>query len=141
MGGVTSLSSSTGTPPDLPSFNPEDRVKLLVMRRDQRGSVRDCWTWGGRRGPWTLTRAQSRSQASRRSSWCPTLNTPRDSRSWWDIFSSLSPSTCCRWKDGAYCCRLSSRPEGQRDAREDSCKAEETRGQGCPERANTAEFR
>lgn len=60
-----------------------------------------------------LTKAQSRSTASSTSSWCPTRDTPRDSSSWWDILSSFSPSTCCSWNDGMYCCRQSSRPEGQ----------------------------
>lgn len=57
-----------------------------------------------------LTRAQSRSTASRTSSWCPIRDTPSSSRSWWEIFSSCSPLIFSRSKLWMYCWRLSSSP-------------------------------
>lgn len=57
-----------------------------------------------------LTRAHSRSTASRMSSWCPILDTPRSSSSWWVIRSSWSPPTFSLSKVLMYCWRQSSRP-------------------------------
>lgn len=88
-----------------------------------------CFLFGvqiQRRTETLLTRAQSRSTASRTNSWCPTRITPRESSSWWDMRSSFSPSTRCCWKDGMYCCRLSSRPEGQKETRWEEEDTKET---------------
>lgn len=59
-----------------------------------------------------LTRAQSKSTASRMSSWCPMRETPRSSSSAWLILSSLSPHTPPRSNTHTYCCKQSSRPTG-----------------------------
>lgn len=59
-----------------------------------------------------LTRAQSKSTASSMSSWWPILDTPKSSSSWWVIRSSWSPPTFSLSKVLMYCCRQSSRPEG-----------------------------
>lgn len=57
-----------------------------------------------------LTRAQSKSTASRMSSWCPMRETPSSSSSAWLILSSRSPQTPPRSKTHTYCCKQSSRP-------------------------------
>ena len=57
-----------------------------------------------------LTRAQSKSTASRMSSWCPMRETPSSSSSAWLILSSLSPHTPPRSNTHTYCCKQSSRP-------------------------------
>lgn len=59
-----------------------------------------------------LTRAQSRSTASRMSSWCPMRDTPRSSSSWWVMRRSWSPSTFSVSNVWVYCCKQSSRPAG-----------------------------
>lgn len=94
------------------------------MRRHQmccRNFIQQQWSrtlWreyrvvGRQRGKLGLTRAQSKSTASRMSSWWPILDTPKSSSSWWVIRSSWSPPTFSLSKVLMYCCRQSSRPEG-----------------------------
>lgn len=75
------------------------------------------WMRGGKRASeWAevLTKAQSRSTASRISSWWPTRVIVSSSRSWWEIFRSCSPLIFSLSKLGTYCWRLSSSPETDR---------------------------
>lgn len=71
----------------------------------------DSWVWGvSKREHFRLTKAQSRSTASRMSSWWPIRDTPKSSSSWWVIRRSWSPPTFSLSKFLMYCCRQSSRP-------------------------------
>ncbi len=59
---------------------------------------------------YVLTSAQSRSTASRMSSWWPIRETPRSSSSWWVILNSCSPPTFSCSKFLMYCSKQSSKP-------------------------------
>lgn len=82
---------------------------------------------GRQRGKLGLTRAQSKSTASSISSWCPILDTPKSSSSWWVIRSSWSPPTFSFSKVLMYCCRQSSRPEGKATGRQENFQHSTTR--------------
>lgn len=82
-------------------------------------SRKSDWRRGGKRASeWAevLTNAQSRSTASRISSWWPTRVIVSSSRSWWEIFRSCSPLIFSLSKLGTYCWRLSSSPETQTES-------------------------
>lgn len=61
-----------------------------------------------------LTRAHSKSTASRMSSWCPMRVTPSSSSSWWVMRNNWSPAIISLSKFLIYCCRQSSRPEADK---------------------------
>lgn len=84
------------------------------MHSTPQGESRLCRT-APRKSP---TRAQSRSTASRMSSWCPMRETPSSSSSAWLILSSRSPHTGARSNTQMYCCRQSSRPAGRQGGRQ-----------------------
>lgn len=68
--------------------------------------------------PRKFTNAQSKSTASRISSWWPIRVTPRSSNSWWVIRSSWSPLIFSLSKFLIYCCRQSSRPMRRKERKE-----------------------
>lgn len=101
------------------NFKTFDNLRRLQMPNrnfiQQQRSEALRWQYramGRQRGKLGLTRAQSKSTASRTSSWWPILDTPKSSSSWWVIRSSLSPPTFSLSKVLMYCCRQSSSPEG-----------------------------
>lgn len=92
------------------------------------------WMCGGKRASdWAevLTNAQSRSTASRISSWWPTRVIVSSSRSWWEIFRSCSPLIFSLSKLGTYCWRLSSSPETQTESEHERHNTKKLSGRVC----------